>query len=143
MKKIISIVVILLLVAGIYAFVNNSQELEKGSASQSEKEFKFKPAKFRLDTPFMCGANISRQTAKLYFDSSTLKVEFDNRQYISNKNGGIHAELTYYVTSDNYTNPNQLYMEVEKDGSSLRISGESVTPKGIVYSCFEVDEGQK
>ncbi len=139
MKKIILILIMLSLVVGLYLYVSDNFKLEKNSIQQSNKDFKFKPAKFRMDTPFMCGANISRKTAKLYFDSQTLKVEFDNHKYISHRNGGIQPELNYYVTSDHYINPNQLYMEVEKDGSSIRITGDSIDPKGIVYSCFEID----
>lgn len=136
MKKTIFIIILSIVVIIGYFIITSNTDTTQTSKTE---EYKFKPAKFRTDTTFMCGANISRKTAKLYFDSNTLKVTFDNRQYISNRNGGVSADINYYVTSDHYTNPNQLYMEVEEAGSSIRITGDSVTPKGIVYSCFEVD----
>lgn len=141
MKKIILILISIIAGVSIYLLSTSKQS---NTPINEKEELRFKPAKFRTDTTFMCGANLSRETAKLYFDSNTLNVTFDNRSYISTRQAPtsycVKPEITCYVTSDHYTNPNQLYMEVEEEGSSIRISGDSVDPKGIVYSCFEVDK---
>lgn len=139
MKKVVLIALFILVVSGIYFILTNKESPSTDIIeSKTKKNFEYKPAKFRPNTLFYCMTK-SKEVAKLYFDTINRRIEFNNRLYVTHINGGIQPELNYYVTSDHYTNPNQLYMEVEIGGGSIRITGDSIVPQGVIYYCFEVD----